>query len=716
MSFSAQTCLTNTGTTTLGSTIVFYSDVDGYFTSFGSTSTTNIVGGNCPFTITGIPNGTTSIRLYDPTSNCCVNIPIQSNDFCVTCDLDFTVLSSTTVSQIVAGNLTGSCDNITDYVVYWYGPNSSTNIGYISGKGSAFSYQFTHPLTGTSAIFAQAGTYTPIIDKVKISGLTFSQTGGSGNYLANLECFSPITVNALTCSNGNQPLSAYTHFYQFTSAAVGVTPSPLSVTFQLSANTNFFPYEFRADTITDTLKITLNSVNYSEPIVLEWLTLGTGAPGNLTTFPRGNTTTSYLQRVLTLTGFTISNGDYLTVEITPNLFNPQTNWYFGCTCKESFDCVTCFDNYQSNPYPILSSSLSVSPQSCNRVNINFDVTGCTQNEIYSEDLYNYVLSEQTLGQIGRSVTNNTTKRLNLSYPNLYYTNISCSLDTSIVPFPVCEIPNSNSITYEKNILVGIGNINIIFSDFSDLSDFYTSYNTNYSSFSGSPSNPLSIDYYRSFSLSIPTPLTSNCGDGTTFQQYDIHYSSVVTTGGTGPWFMNLTMPTISSSLSFDSCDLNCQSFVDTIVNVVNNASTGTSNNISGTTTTGSRAVDPFGRRYRVSSGSTSVTTFSRRSTINFNEYQVKTIGWSGISNTYITNLSGQTCDFSTWFLIGGNYNKSTFNYEVRLINPLNVQDFEIWGSPITNYVFSGFPSSAIYELALQYSGGSITYSNPYYVI
>ena len=187
MSFSAQTCLTNTGTTTLGSTIVFYSDIDGYFTSFGSTSTTNIVGGSCPFTITGIPDGTTSIRLYDPTSNCCVNIPIQSNDFCVTCDLDFTVLSSTTVSQIVAGNLTGSCDNITDYVVYWYGPNSSTNIGYISGKGSAFSYQFTHPLTGTSAIFAQAGTYTPIIDKVKISGLTFSQTGGSGNYLANLD-------------------------------------------------------------------------------------------------------------------------------------------------------------------------------------------------------------------------------------------------------------------------------------------------------------------------------------------------------------------------------------------------------------------------------------------------------------------------------------------------------------------------------------------------
>ena len=131
MSFSASTCLTYTGNTPLGATLYFYSDFDSFTSPFGSVATNLIVGGNCPYIITGIPDGATIIRLKDYTSGCCVDIPIQSSDLCIVCNLQFDVLSATTVSQIVAGNLLTTCeDQVTDYVVYWYGPNSSTNVGY----------------------------------------------------------------------------------------------------------------------------------------------------------------------------------------------------------------------------------------------------------------------------------------------------------------------------------------------------------------------------------------------------------------------------------------------------------------------------------------------------------------------------------------------------------------------------------------------------------
>ena len=618
------------------------------------------------------------------------------------------------MSQIVAGNLTGSCDTITDYVINWYGPNSTTEVGYVSGFGSEFNYQFPHPLTGTSAIFAQAGTYIPVVDKVIISGYTFSQTGGTGFYMANLDCFGPITVEALKCNNGNT-IGNYSHVYQFSGATSGELPQPLSVSFELSSNTKFFPFEFKAFSVTDNLKITLNSVNYPTPIALEWVTVGFESPYNIsyTSFPREiKNATNFISKVLTLTGFTISNGDYLTIEITPNTGNSQTNWVFGCNCNTTFDCSTCLDNYSSSPYPILSGSITTSLISCNRINIGVDISGCTLNEINSMDITKYIGSFSPSNYYGVE-TDNTTKKRNLPFNGLYWSNVSCSPGGGYSGNQ-CSPVNTNSITYEKKIVGGIGDITITCSSYSDFSAFYNAY-LNVLTYSGTPSNPFNADYYRSFVLFIPTPLTNNCGDGTTIQLYPIHYSSIVTTGGTGPWFINLTMPTMQKELTFTSCDLNCQSSIDGIVLNVNNSSTGTSNNISGTTVTGSRTTSPFSTYYYFYSASTSATTTQWGGYYEIPKWQTETIGWTGNTNTYIPSTSGQTCLFNNWYSYGNSYRKFVYYYQLRLTNPSNVSDFEIWGSPINNNVYSGFPSSIIYELALQYSGGSITYANPYYV-
>ena len=69
MSFSASTCITNTGTTELGPTLLFYSDVTGFGTSFGSDSTENLIGDNWPYIMENIPDGTILIIPFPLTAS-----------------------------------------------------------------------------------------------------------------------------------------------------------------------------------------------------------------------------------------------------------------------------------------------------------------------------------------------------------------------------------------------------------------------------------------------------------------------------------------------------------------------------------------------------------------------------------------------------------------------------------------------------------------------
>lgn len=717
MPFSASTCIINTGNTSLSSSISVYSDVDSFTTSFTTIPLTAITGNECPYIITNIPDGTTILRVKDLLTTCCYDFPIQSNDLCVTCDLDFNIFSSSTVSLIVAGDLTGSCSNFTDYVVYWYGPNSTTEIGYISGKGTEFSYDFTHPLTGSSAIFAEAGTYKPVIDKLMLSGLTFSQTGGTGNYLANLDCFPSVEVivDSLNCSNGTA-VGDYSHVFSFSSATSGTPPVALNTSFVLSANTNFFAYKFRGFNIDDTLVMTLNSVNYPVEIGLENIQVGLTAPTrNFTSFPRSYNATDNWGRVLCLTGFTISDGDTINISLIPNTANTQTNWSLSLECLETWDCNSCLDTSVTNPNLIFSASASATSVTCSGSQITYEVSGCTTGEVTSTDAWKYIYNINGGNSNPASLDRvfSSSGAISITTSNLRFANISCGIGGTSAG--ICSVPNGQTITYEKSIVSGIGNIDLTFDTFSDLTFFYSAYNTLLASSSGSTDSN-DISYYRSFGLRIPNPLGStNCGDGTTTRTLRFHPTSIVTTGGTGPWTMSITMPTISATKTFIPCESGCDGFMTAIVNNINADSTGTSTNFSGTSTTGSKYTIPFAINQNLSYNVTTPTasTIQAKSVI-LDDYLYTTVPWSGVSNTLIPNLSGETC--IPFNQCSPFCQRVYYQHQVRLVNPLDVLDYEIWASPINNLQYSGSPGTAIYELALQYSGGSVTYANPTYCI
>ena len=748
MPFSAVTCLSYTGTTPLGGIINLYSDID----SFASAFTTNInlsaiTGNECPYYINNVPDGTTQIRIFDIGTGCYCDLPVQDNNLCVTCDLDFNSYSASTIGRLIAGNLTGSCEaNITDYRIFWYETGDTTNPVYISGFGSEFiPYSFTHPLTGSTAIFAQAGTYVPVIDKVKISGLTFSQTGGTGNIPAELECFSAttVTVNPFTCDNGDGSSddANYEHRVSFSGAAVGVTPQSLEGTFLFTGVTNYFAWKFRGYSVPDRLRLTYYGSAYTEPLVFEDIEVGsnlTSSDFSLSKLPKSADTFSpiyFVKKVNCFTGITQNINDTIKLEVIPNSANTQTNWDFYFNCLNTFDQDTCLLN--GSPYKISASTINSATGLCNTNIITFKISGCTNK---TDDFSKYIAPDENNQNIlsttaYRSVdaysdlTSPINPFINVSSGTLRINSITFTQTSTRNVSLICATPTTNTITYTKYVSGGTqGVVNIEFNNISDFNTYYNSYltvltgSTTFTSgqlcltssgpWSGTPFDNTDIRYYRYYALGIPSNTGStNCGDGTTVKRFYFHPSNTVTTGTSGPnYTIQLTMPTITDGLTYDPlCNIS-GSIKTNFIDFINLSATGTTNNFTGTTTSGSKYTDPFYLVNIACSGVTTISATTKEGYIDIPSYLNETQIYTGSTPTLVPTFSAKTFDFNypkftnTSSGLNLSYNRRySFRYNIVLNNPSDARDFEIYanqftggttGSDILIYGYTGATSAS----------------------
>lgn len=704
MSFSASTCLSYTGTTTLTEPISIYTFSDVFITAVTLNQITN-----CPLVLTGIPDGTSTIKLKSANFYCC-DVPLTCNDLCTTCDLSFDSYSTSLISRIVAGNLTGSCQpSIAQYRINWFKSPDFTTPIFTSGYGTEFiPYNYTHPLTGATSPMTIAGTYTPIIDKIKLNGLNYSQTGGTGFIQANLECFNSTTVvvQAYRCDNGTES-GDYTHRVQFSGASAGVQPLIMSSTFEISAaTTNYFAWKFAGFAVPDTLTLTYYGSHYSyNPIILEKWVVGINTETNidLLTLPKSGKTPTYFSKVTSLTSLTRNTGDYIKLEVTPNPNNNQTNWDFYFTCKNTFNCNICAYDYLNTPYKIKASSITGTTGSCSSISISFDVSGCTTNSINTNDITRYQatgLYSVNNTQYYNISTDNTTQLLTNTTSALKWVSNSCGggYQKYIEP-PTCLSPaNTNTISFQKSNTgpFGQGFVQMSFNNLSDFSAYYSSF-LSILPYSGTPSTPSLTTYYRWYELSIPERSGSQvCGDGTNILRYQFHYSSVLTTGFTsGNYTITITMPTITNGMPpYNLCDTSCQSYHDGAINDINNSSTGTTNVTAFTSNTGSRYLDPFGRVFIyyqnapiVASAATAYGYFM------YSDWLNTTMPFSGNTLPYtpIPTLSASTCNNYTsagtnvsW----GARQMFMYYYDIKLTDPLNVESYQILARPIINGVYS----------------------------
>jgi len=743
--FSAATCLTYTGTTPLSGTLNIYSNLDYGTPVMSNVALSDITGGNCPYYIeVGI--GTTSIRIVDIGTRCEVDIPVVSNDLCVSCNLDFDIPLSGTVGVLSVGNLTGSCENpVSDYLFRWYGPNDLTTSAFTSGPSySSYPHQFNHPLTGTSQPPVLAGTYKPILEKIVVSGYTFIPTVQNGSIYANLDCFGTVTVSPYTCDNGVgyslasgvngvQP-GSYEHRLQYQTDYQSVA-QPLSATFVLSSTTNYFPFAFKGESVPDTLKITYFGVNYPQPYILEYITVGSDLSAsnlNLNVMPKSADTSTYHRRVLCFTGFTNKqDGDLLTITVEP--FSGNTNWDLYFSCLETFNCEPLFNQFKNSSYMISGSTISAGTATDGlATSVLLTLSGATfRTNVPGSVGYSDFCKYTNVGNLGEYLITDANGFRSRTFSDMFFPGTYVRSCTPAIypsdPAPAsgytCTQTLGNYIRFRKYRILGIGQIDIEFEDINDLNVYYNSY-LKIMQYSGTPFNSLDPDYYRYFALNIPTATRNQkCGDGFSNSQFRIHTSSVVTTGTTTTGYtMSLTMPTITNDLgAYDG--YNCNLWFNGIVSQVNSYSTNASI-FDYTTLNGIKYNQPFIQMLAVNStgtppggGVTASTIYSEFSCV---PYCLETYAYtSTTASSLLTTYSAVTCD---------NYNRYygvttgriyPYVLQARLTNSADTNDFQIWASPINNYVYSGFPASylsANFELAYDYSGGNVVYSSSTYII
>ena len=653
------------------------------------------------------------------------NIPPTPQPICNTCDIGFDFYNQNPISVISVGTITASCEtNVTDYVLEWYGPGvGSTNVAFTSGLGNDYSneYNYVHPLTGSSEVPVFAGIYTPLISKIKLNGIEYT----------NLNCFefTTVDVDPLTCINGQGSDNPnYSHKLELI-VTVNQTPQPVFTTYNLNPSNPYFAYRFEGITIFDTLEITFYGSSYSDPILIESISQGVNLDENnfsLSLIPKKFKTTvpANFSKVLNLSNFILNPGDYLEIKITPNTINNNTSWKLYCDCLESFNCDICYDTNISQPFKIIQSSITLSTFTCG-ININYDLSACTNS-----DFNKYLLPDygENFFPITTQYNNNyynLSPTLSKSSGLLTLSAITSCSKPTIGSNSTCNTSSNSNITYNKSVVGGEGLISISFSEYNDFLAYWNGWQNNYVSYSGNPTDCNYIDYYRHFSLKIPLAQGSQqCGDITGYETYYIHPSSIVTSGGTtGPWTMDITMPIMSNCITISGCS-NCNITGQGIINQANNTSTGSTNNISITTNTGSRLINPFEIVTYLTSGLTIFSASTQIGDMTIPKYINQTVPYSGSPLTIIPSLSAETCSFNDWTeKATGTLSKNLnfyvyygFYYRQILTNPLNPQDFEIWAPIFVNGVYVGFPGTPTLQMIYQYTGGVVTFIDTNYFV
>jgi hypothetical protein len=397
-------CITYTGDTNLGPNMVAYSNTTNYTTPIDTIPLIDLVPPNCPYILTGVPDGTTRLRLVDPTSGCCIELLVGAFNICEVCPgLGFSNATNPNIGRLSIGSLTAECDNnITNYYMDWYGPGTgSTTFNFSSGLGTSYNTpNYQHPLTGETTPLLFAGAYRPIIREIEINNVIYSQ-----NYGAVGDCFknNPLVILPYTATNGSG--IDYEHEIIFDSPSVG---NPLSFgTIELSATTNYVPYRFNPGSDAERLVIYYSGSNYPVQKVIQLENIVIGETSSYTQnsfrtdlFPKYIDEDGFFTRVLCLTGLTRSAGDVLLFYIIPVESSNTSFFEFYFEQKENFNCNTCITT--SPQYLLSASSFSATTGICGNLTLTFSVSGCSTGVDDNKDLYKYIFKNSSAASTGFS--------------------------------------------------------------------------------------------------------------------------------------------------------------------------------------------------------------------------------------------------------------------------------------------------------------------------
>jgi hypothetical protein len=711
---SFQVSIVLTGATILSPNIQVYSNPVSNINhgTFVTTVAQTCLTTNSPCTVS-VPDGTVTVRLLDSISYCYWDLPTCSSDVCNTCELGFANILDNQLGTVSIGNLTGSCDSsIDDFRVEWLGPNSLTTTGFTSGKGTQYVYASTHPLTGSSAPIVLPGIYVGRITNVNLNNVKFSSINGLPGHVYSptlTSCTTTVNVDCLSCINGtyNDPnYPYYTHFNSYRATNPLSIPDKLQTLFQLGNGTKFFVFSFNAFSIYDTIKLTLTGSSYPVPIVLEDYRVGGNTGANEwypNTFPK-KTTSEYVKKIVTLTGLTITNNDYLNIQLTPNSATTNTSWdlLYGCRQTISYE-KNCLNTYKNTPYKIQLSSITGLTGNCTTRTVRFNISGCTDSQVTGLTQSDFIslTSDSFVSQLS---TSNSTGLKNLTFgvftPSYNYVTIigfgppyvdaTCSATTSIY-------------TYQKVTgTTASGNQIILkFQNQNDSTNFQNQFTeSKNTATTGWNSLPTSTDYYRFMLWYYVKGISINqvCADAYPLDFTNAYISSqstisATTISGPYPYQVSITTPTMSINQSAFP-DTTCgDNYIPTVINSVNTFATGTTISEKIVTSKNILAYTFYQQKYYTYSSSETKTEYEEGYFQMYPSYNFLTYASSGATNTLLPQFSGSPIPYQrlisefkeTPYLGASIYSQKVFKYEVRLVDFTFPIKFQIWAYKISNF-------------------------------
>jgi hypothetical protein len=617
-----QICLFDLGNFQTTDTVDIFSNTDGYQNAFlQDISVSLMTPPNCPFFLNNIPPDTETIYLVSQDSDSCIYLNIISSDLCETCNFGFSQYSATSIGRIFVGSLTADCQSdITDYVISWYNQEGVEVI--TSGEGTLFNYEYLQPALGTSGPFVPPGTYYPIISQISLSGQTFdlSLSGISfssgitnGFVWSSLDCLPTIeiVVDPFKCeipNDPNTPNVGYDHNVAFIGASSNPPsiPDVMPVYLDLENGTNYVAYAFRGVTVIDQIKVVYSGVNYDQPFILDWFSVGSQELTNFSSFPTpiALQSTQYLKKVICLTGFTNIDyeNDQIIFEILPNQTNVNTDWYLSFECMNSFNCDFCFSGSPKISTNDLSFTIQFNPCGL-QVGFNHKYSGCSTEIYQNNQILNYF--QKGIINVGGIVPytqskpgyvlplpNSTTNLVQFSTPFLSWSGVGQNVSISELN-TACASPNGDTNTVSKVYDSGSG-ISTIFMNFETVNSFntyYNSYITARSMLSGNYTNNQEETYYETYKLFVPQNSNPNlnCGDQTTFKTFVIPKQAVFTTGQTqSSYTLQIVWTGITNGLPVNDCF-----YIPVATTIGSINSTLITNNVTIATNTGSRSILPF---------------------------------------------------------------------------------------------------------------------------
>ena len=543
--------LVDTGNRPLTTPFTLYGDLDNFVNPLlTGIVLSDLIDENTPYFVS-IPEGVTILRLIDTINDCYIDLPISEVDFCGVANFDFSEANTSLIGRIDVGDLLSNNQGLTDYRIYWY--NENDEVSYISGFGDEFTpYSFTHPLIGVNSIFAQAGTYKPVIDKVRINGVNYSQSGDTFDPIpVNVEdCLGDYTVlvDAFNCDNGvntDKPdanKGEYDHRIQFQAQTNGSSPTALDGTFDLDENIDYFAWAFKGELIPDTIKLTFVGDNYVDPIGLDFIDIGKqNSSSDFSTLPYLFNSQTFYYKIINLENFNRSPNDKIIIEVIPNQNNIETNWDLFFTCLDDYNTNTCID-FQNGFKKLNQQTFQFFPtNNCGGYRFLMDWELCE-----------YILSESfkygIIGQRSRNFWNFTDSQFD------------CLTDVIQSGSLICE--TINEYNFKK-----VGNkYTFTFTDETDFQNYYGRMvsNINHAWDSQNPPTSDTAPYYGYVQFTFATDETQPCGDNQSYNFLFFNAGSEHISGTTtnGDYFFEITCKTmVNEYVGPCECDINVNSGV-----------------------------------------------------------------------------------------------------------------------------------------------------------